>query len=353
MSDKTKIEWTDATWNPFRGCARVSPGCENCYAESMAARFSAPGEPYYQIATRGPNGPRWTRRFAFVAKHFDDPIRWTKPRRVFVNSMSDTFYEEATNEQIAAVFAVMAATPRHTYQVLTKRADRMLDFFRWLTARAEDARKRYPNESPAGLYSDALISAALKAAGVDSVPNAVARAWPLPNVWLGISAEDQPRYDARWPKLAEVERLGCAAVTFVSYEPAVGPLTLKCNGCGQDVGAHFAPDQGGCSGWFPDWIIVGGESGPGSRPFPIDWAESIVAQTRRVPIACFVKQLGAVPVMEEARWRAEGSGALLAARNAKRAPDGFVPLAMPDAKGGDWSAWPERLRVRDYPRARS
>lgn len=128
MGDTT-ISWTDKTWNPIRGCRRVSAGCENCYAERQANRFTGEGGAYEGLIKLTANGPRWSGETRFVADHLADPLRWRKPVRVFVDSMSDLFYEGFTNEQIAAVFGVMAAAPQHTFQVLTKRARRMREWF--------------------------------------------------------------------------------------------------------------------------------------------------------------------------------------------------------------------------------
>src|SRR5271156_1075393 len=126
MGVKTSISWTDATWNPARGCSIVSPGCHNCYAMRVAARFSAKGEPYEGLAkfSSVKRLPQWTGKVRLVPEHLADPLRWTTPRRVFVNSMSDMFHDGLSNEHIAAVFGVMAASTRHTFQLLTKRARR-------------------------------------------------------------------------------------------------------------------------------------------------------------------------------------------------------------------------------------
>src|SRR3990167_8098022 len=130
MGVKSSIEWTDATWNPIRGCSRVSEGCRNCYAERMAARFSDRGMPHHGLAVRHPisssirgnvTEPRWTGEVRFIEEHLEDPIYWKKPRRIFVNSMSDLFHEKVKDEWIDRIFAVMALAPQHTFQVLTKR----------------------------------------------------------------------------------------------------------------------------------------------------------------------------------------------------------------------------------------
>lgn len=134
--NKTSIEWTDRVWNPTRGCSRVSEGCRHCYAERIAVRFSGPGEPFegFAISSRHPwdqhRRPGWTGRVELIPEKLDEPFRWQKPCRVFVDSMSDLFHEALPDEAIARVFAVMAAAERHTFQILTKRAERM---FRWMT----------------------------------------------------------------------------------------------------------------------------------------------------------------------------------------------------------------------------
>ena len=122
MGTKTGISWTEATWNPVRGCDPVSPGCLNCYAATMAARFNGPGQPYEGLAIRKPGqDAKWTGKIMLVEKHLLDPLRWQKPRRVFVNSMSDLFHKDIPDEYIDRVFAVMALATRHTFQVLTCR----------------------------------------------------------------------------------------------------------------------------------------------------------------------------------------------------------------------------------------
>lgn len=315
-AQKTPIQWTDSTWNPARGCSRVSPGCENCYAERVAAHpwMSLPGKPYHGLAIVGPNGPRWTRTVRFVPEAVVEPLSWRKPRRVFVNSMSDLFHESLTNEQIAAVHAVMGATRRHTYQVLTKRAGRMFEWHQWA---ADRIRK--------GGGLEALAVVAQKEIGADwlFVAATLRRgAWPLPNLHLCVSVEDQPRAFDRIPLLLAVP----AAVRGVSYEPALGAV-------------HFAPyltpyeeplepGEEGTVDARPrlDWIIIGGESGPGARPFDTRWAVSTIAACARAGVACFVKQMGSRPLSLKG-----------------------APVKLKDPKGGDMSEWPAHLRVRQWP----
>lgn len=178
MAQASKIEWTDVVWNPVRGCTRVSEGCRNCYAERQASRFSGPGQPYEGLARRSP--ARWTGEVRFVDEVLRRPLSWRKPRRVFVNSMSDLFHDKVTDAQIRSVFEVMAAAPQHAFQVLTKRPQRMVSWLHGL---------------------DGTISS---------------------NVWLGVSVEDQQTADERVPLL---KRAPCA-VRWVSAEPLLGPVVL-------------------------------------------------------------------------------------------------------------------------------
>jgi len=352
---KTSIEWTDCTWNCVRGCARVSRGCERCYAEGVARRFSGPGQPYEGLVRLGKDGkPRaqWNGEVRFVAEKLAEPLSWRKPRRVFVNSMSDLFHEGLTNEQIAAVFGVMAASQRHTFQVLTKRPERAAAFFEWVAATARRA--------PAGLDDDPeAISArppegfherwlacwhATKMAGPNRSPDvyvATSGPWPLPNVWLGVSVEDQRTADERIPMLLTLP----AAVRWVSYEPALGPVDFAGEAGGDDWLGDRHDDAPGEAGL--DWIVVGGESGPGARPFDLAWARSTIAAGRAAGVPVFVKQLGACVVSEERvvddpeEQRALG----LSSRWAWGA-------GLRDPKGGDPSEWPEALRVREWPEVR-
>ena len=225
MNATSKIEWTDATWNPVTGCTKVSPGCDHCYAETFAERWRGiPGHPYEQ----GFELKLWPDRLAL-------PGRWAKPRRVFVNSMSDLFHVDVPREYIAEVFDVMLTNSQHTYQVLTKRAERMERVVRWY----------------AGL-GDAYSGRAGR------------------SVWLGVSVES-PTYYSRIRHLQRTP----AAVRFLSCEPLLAPLPdLPLDGI--------------------HWVIVGGESGPGSRPMHPDWVRDIRDQCQRAGVAFFFKQWGGV-----------------------------------------------------------
>lgn len=276
----TKIQWTEETWNPTTGCDRVSPGCDHCYAVPMAARLKGKGIAAYQTdGDSRTSGPGFG--LAMHPDRLEQPLRWRTPRRVFVNSMSDLFHPQVPYEFLVEVFAVMAATPQHTYQVLTKRPKRM--------------RSIVDDEKGATTFARRVEFGYEKLSFDCGIPYAEFR-WPLLNVWLGTSVENQKYADQRIPPLLDTP----AAVRFISAEPLLGPINLRprppgqqhlCIRCGQgpDV-AHHHSDGYRTRGI--DWVIVGGESGPGARPMNLDWARSIVEQCRRAGVAPFVKQLG-------------------------------------------------------------
>src|SRR5690606_30732974 len=292
----TAIEWTDATWNPIVGCSRVSRGCEHCYAERVAHRGLAPQ--HKGLTVLGKKGPRWTGEVRFLPERLDEPLRWKRPRRVFVNSMSDLFHEGVSDEQIAAVFGVMAACPQHVFQVLTKRPERAREWFAAMEAK----------HGTGGTYVEWCVGCVDEVSddGLARLLHIVAGDWPLPNVWLGVSVEDQATADERIPLLLNTP----AAVRWVSYEPALGPADFTRIVSTFDAGAtrHVLDalrgrglwldgEPGGGSGWGPenrlDWIVIGGESGPDARPFDLAWAHSTVEACRAAGVPCFVKQLGA------------------------------------------------------------
>lgn len=295
MSDRTKIEWTrsddgtpGATWNPVTGCTKLSPaspGCQNCYASTFAERF------------RGAPGHYFERGFDVQLRpdKLDLPLRWTKPRRIFVNSMSDLFHDKVPDEYIARVFAVMALAPQHTFQLLTKRHGRMGALLR-------------DGEFQQQVY-DAWGQLEMPK-GRPSMEDWPWSGWPLPNVWLGVSAEDQKRADLRIAALLDTP----AAARFVSAEPLLGAINLPShwlhpvmrtpspenNAIGRRIGkAHGVG--------FIDWVIVGGESGPGARPMHPDWARSLRDQCVAAGVPFLFKQWGeTVPLgqmTDEARRR--------------------------------------------------
>jgi protein gp37 len=355
----TGIQWTDETWNPTVGCDRISPGCAHCYAKdlhdkrhkahlagkAMAPQYAQPFETLQMIASR-----------------LDAPLHWRKPRKVFVNSVSDLFHEAVPDAFIDQVFAVMALAPQHTFQILTKRAERMRDYLS-----ADVWRER--------------VELALWDMHTDETTNALPlSAPPLKNVWLGVSVENQHFADERIPLLLQTP----AAVRFISAEPLLGPLDLNAVSClaqhrpkvfcgepwmsgpvGCTLSAlHPGHHHAGGTEWgehgaiiWPrtndrlDWVIVGGESGKGARPCATEWIGSLVAQCQAAAVPVFVKQLGAYVVSEERtasldHFSDPSSPKLLLAPNGEA---WAWRAGLRDSHGGDPAEWPEDLRVRQFP----
>lgn len=298
MADSTAIEWTHRagttgeTWNPIVGCSIHSPGCTNCYAMTMAARIeaidAAAGRAgHYAGTTKKVKGrPVWTGKIGVAPDHiFTAPLRWRAPRTVFVNSMSDLFHEDVPDAVIDRVFAVMAMATAHTFQVLTKRSARMRAYM--------TAHKRIGDFQPMMRIIDAAR---------EIRPNDLFNMtdWPIPNVWLGVSAERQQEADERIPDLLATP----AAIRFVSAEPLLGPIDFTRISLGtSDATFYGIPEitkaefvvntlKGAKSiGWRGlNWIIVGGESGP--RPMHPDWPRSIRDQCAAAGVAYFHKQNG-------------------------------------------------------------
>jgi protein gp37 len=355
---KTSIEWTDHSWPVVNGCRRVSAGCENCYAERLTATRLSQTPKYEGLAVmkpgptgfrrrdmadgsvrltkaQGPASPRWTGEARLWVPHLDMPLKLKKPSRIFVCDMGDLFYEGVTNEQIAAVFGVMAACPTHTFQVLTKRPARARAWFRWLDGFAGRTTPRAACVSLAQRRSEHPK--------LRQLDDHRFWTWPLPNVWLGVSVEDQATADERIPILLDTP----AALRFVSAEPLLGPVDLTpWLGYSESYDRFIGPCPHGRDPWDRceedctpgqvqgiKWVIVGGESGPGARPFDLEWGRAIVRQCAEVGVSCFVKQMGARPF-----WVDPTSGF-------------EVPLNLGDRKGGETSEWPEDLRVRQFPTA--
>lgn len=266
---RTSIEWTDETWNPVRGCSRVSAGCDHCYAMGQARRFDHPGGPYEGLTRSGTRGVDWSGRVRLVPQVLKAPFRWRKPRRVFVNSMSDLFHTMVPDLFIDRVFAVMMIADRHHFQVLTKRPDRMLSYVRDLDWSAGG----HPS------YGNAAVARSMYLAGHVELP--------LPNVWLGVSCEDQATADERIPLLLQTP----AAVRFVSCEPLLGPIDLSrylfASGADGEPAPRNEPP-------LPclHWVIVGGESGPKARPMHPDWARSLRDQCVAAGVPFLFKQWG-------------------------------------------------------------
>jgi protein gp37 len=389
----TEIEWATKVWNVTRGCRRVSPGCGGphnqggCYAERQAIRQSGPGGAYEGLVENTGKGPRWTGKGRFAVEKLDEPLRLRQPRdgsrhRIFVNSMSDLFFEEFTNEQIAAVFGVMAAAPQHDFLVLTKRADRMREWFGWVEEQGEHGAS--PWDVCMGAAADAFWPLGLGEfwqTRVEPGTFSEEEDWPLPWVWLGVSAEDQQRADERIPHLLATP----AAVRFVSVEPLLGALNLtrylhkgslhSCENMPLDwacpAGNNGVPEEEircELGQRKLDWVIVGGESGPGARPCDVAWIRSIVEQCRAAGVAVFCKQLGGnVRDRNDAGFDGEDGDAWdLKERLFDRGvidhdPDGIrndyqgapVRIRLRDRKGGDVGEWPADMRVRQFPEVRS
>lgn len=374
---ETSIEWTDKVWNPTRGCRRISPGCGGsareggCYAERMAYRFSGPGQPYEGLVKLTKQGPRWTGEGRLVPEKLAEPLSWRKPARVFVDSMSDLFFEAFTSEEIAAVFGVMAACPHITFQVLTKRARRMREWFDWFRnelteeAAAEERLEECLARVLAGYAQTELGDGSSEDEDrqfwrINDTLLKVAPPWPLPNVWLGVSVEDQKRADERIPELLTTP----AAVRFLSVEPQLEAVDVArfleeqvyCKSCLQVVEEkeHDLCPECGERGWLvTTWgeaqlertmsgtrldndgepplhlIIQGGESGPNARPFDEAWAHSMRDQCKAAGVRYFLKQFGSNPHM--------------------RPTSVEDPVWLHDRSGGDPSEWPESLRVREMP----
>jgi protein gp37 len=296
---ESSIEWTDATWNPLRGCSEISPGCANCYAAKLAWRFAGPGQPYHGLVKKLRNGKiLWTGVIRTAPEKLLEPLAWAKPREVFVNSMSDLFHEDVSNEFIAAVFCVMAMTPRHTYQILTKRAERLPRWFEWL-------HKEYdgPCEQNAVLQTSlGDLAGHLKWSEFweEAFEDMLDSDWPLSNVRLGVSVENQETADRRIAELLKAE----AAVYWISGEPLLGPIDLTQLGHGDQRGLNaltgefqYYHEETGepTSEWGPalGQVVVGGESGgPRSRPMLPGWARGLRDQCIEASVPFFFKQWG-------------------------------------------------------------
>lgn len=371
MAD-TKIEWATKVWNPTRGCSRVSPGCDRCYAMHEARRHDHPGGSYEGLTkintgrTSHP-GVDWKGIVRLVPEQLHVPLRWRKPQRIFVNSMSDLFHESLSFEDIAKVIDLTqwgfwlscrkkgdcncecdhdpetyapdpsdrpdpkcrcwSEATEHTYQILTKRPARMLEFFTWLG----EPSKKYPDHSNAEIHTPTYHASMVDGDGAR-------------NLWLGVSVEDRARLH-RIDELRAVP-LGPSGVRFVSFEPLL-----------EDLGAL---DLTGIR-----WAIFGGESGnSGARPCDPNWIRSGVRQCREQRVAPFVKQMGRwllgdpTGITESARLGfrtnhfllSDGRGwvpPLLPSRWHR--PESAIGFSLYDSKGGDPEEWPSDLRVREFP----
>jgi protein gp37 len=304
VGDKSGIQWTDATWNPTYGCTKVSPGCAQCYISRT---------PPYRI-----QGLQFVRGHIPLQLHHDRldvPLRWKRPRRIFVNSLSDLFHADVPDAFVDKVFAVMALCPQHTFQVLTKRPERMRDYC-----------------SDVLLRQELIGIEAERMSGTDrhilrlGLPEDGRPRWPLPlpNVWLGPSVENRPMGDRRFPIAAALCEAGWNVM--VSMEPLLQNVDIpqRLLALGRRV-----------------WVIVGGESATvrsEARPFCLSWARNVVHDCEQAGVPCHVKQLGSRP------YETTSEGGMV---------DGYWPvgrwLQLRQRQGGDMAEWPEYLRVRQFP----
>jgi len=280
----TGISYVDETWNPVQGCEAISPGCRNCYAKGIAHRFG-----WELTKKKPPAGVEWTGEVRTVPAALEKPLRWKKPRRVLVPSMGDLFHSGVSTSWIASVFGVMSLCPDHLFLVLTKRPARAARFLRWLRGAEEP--------------SAFVLQSGLEGLGMPEglTIKAEPGPWPLPNVLIGISVEDQDRADQRFPFLAEIAALGWR--TWVSAEPLLGPLDRLCVASlanPRPLGRH--PE------WIPplaagvEFLAVGGETGPGARPCEMQWIGRIVLQGEAAAVRLHVKQLGPGFTSEPESW---------------------------------------------------
>ncbi|HAO12140.1 MAG TPA: phage Gp37/Gp68 family protein [Planktothrix sp. UBA8407] len=293
----TKIQWCDETINPIVGCSRVSPGCERCYAASAAKSARLQQFPQYQKVAS------WNGTVELVPNQLDRPYEWKKGKRIFIGSMTDLFHENTPFSWLEEIMAMIEETTQHTYQILTKRPERMIEFFDWYSRRCSD-------ESIGDIK------------------------WRMPdNIWLGVSCENQAMADKRIPLLMQIP----AKVRFLSCEPLLEPINLskflpiEWSEIAEDwieswpgIGSYNAND-------YPSWVIVGGESGAGSRACHVDWLRDIASQCQSAKIPVFIKQLGNNAIAT----RTDHTG------NYK--------LKIKDRKGSDILEWFEDLRIQQFP----
>lgn len=326
---KTSIEYVDHSVNPIRArirgvtddsghfCVKVSPGCKNCYASRLQPRF---GLPVFQDQ-RGDLEPE----LFLDPKVLESVLRRRKATRYFWCDMTDMFGGWVSDAWIAACFGVMAATPQHTHLVFTKRAKRMREWFAWAAKRGDHGKSMFPDDDDAWCIRQMChVEARRAGAHHDSLQNH-GGPWPLPNVMLLVSAEDQKRADERIPDLLATP----AARRGVSVEPMLGPVDLSIYLARGVIEAK----PGDADYDALDWVICGGESGPKARPFDVVAAEDLARQCKEAGVAFYMKQLGAWPFDSREPERDRGPSR----------------IRLGNRKGGDPSEWAEHLRVRQFP----
>lgn len=316
MARNSKISWTGSTWNPIRGCDPISPGCKNCYAIRIAHRYKW-GKGLTVIRS---GRPAWSGQIHLVPDKLDEPLRWREPQRVFPCSGADLFHDAVPFEHLAAMYGVMLAARRHTFQVLTKRPERRAEFMRWLVP-------QFGHRGPWAVLREHALAAGVPARLLPIEWTGPLMAWPAPNIWEGVSVESTP-YLSRIDALAEHR----PAVLWVSAEPLLERV---------DFGPHLAKI---------DWLVVGGESGhPGRdcRPCAMEWIAEIKDACLRAGVPVFVKQLGSWVVSEERMADTVAEASELFGYEVDH--PWLWAAGLRDVKGEDPQEWPEDMRVRLFP----
>jgi protein gp37 len=291
MSDNTKIEWTDATWNPVTGCEIKSAGCIHCYAMRLAGTRMKHHPSRAGLTTMTKTGPVWNGEVRFNEQWLTQPLQWSKPRMIFVCAHADLFYEKVPDAWLDQIFAIMALAPRHTFQVLTKRPERAREYLSDPTA----VRRIYELVCDMALEGRAGNVILIGQPGHEDIappgPRIFLDRWPLPNVWLGVSAEDQQTADERIPILLDTP----AAVRWLSAEPLIGEISIPDIIHGADGSIWMdalRPARPGRSSPGLHWVVAGGESGPKARPAHPDWFRSLRDQCAAARVAFLFKQWG-------------------------------------------------------------
>ena len=343
----TNIEWTDFSTNPLKyrdrrtgavvwGCVKHSSGCANCYAEQIALRFNR-GGPFTraQMEHLEPFLDEKELRHILTAKTIGGQS--VSGGRAFVSDMTDVFGEWVPDELLDRLFAVMALRKDVTFQILTKRPERMAEYLTRQMGPNGYEGERWCEDSPRSLCMLLLEAQRIRREMYDD-PYLPSFPWPLPNVHLGTSVENQAAADERIPHLLATP----VAVRFLSVEPLLGPVDLpfnNCNPCNPGDPSACLVNASGC-GCRIDWVIVGGESGTGARPMQIEWARDLVRQCKATGVPVFVKQMGSAPEGLIDHITFKGSGT--------KKPNGFYRY-LNDKKGGEPDEWPIDLRVREFP----
>lgn len=318
MADNTKIEWSDATWNIITGCSVVSAGCKNCYAMKLAGTRLRHLPSRTGLTRDTKAGPVWNGQVRFNEEWLDQPLRWARPRMIFVCAHGDLFHDAVPDAWIDKVFAIMRHAQQHIFQVLTKHPGRMRKYLTtnnrgtyWAAAANELGLE--PREG-----GDRYFAVPGQAVGGSYVPD------PLPNVWLGTSVENQSVADERIPELLATP----AALRWLSCEPLLEPVSFRWAKWHDYSSRAPGFTHGHLDGMRGiGWVAVGGESGPGARPMVLGWAKDIVRQCQSAGVPVMMKQIGANPTNREGQ-----------------------PHAISDRKGAIMAEWPEILRVREFPR---